>query len=135
MDDIFKKPTVDDDLPVFEDPNISYLQYLEGRGAKHADMLSPEGLQLQSEYLHALGDNHHPIDVARRISINPFAVPRDRLAACKLILEYTARKIPAQMEVTTKNGAPLAVNPDSLKNLSVEELSTLLDLLDKANKE
>jgi hypothetical protein len=90
-------------------------------------------LQLQANYLKYLNHGQHPIDVARRISCNPWVSPRDRLAAAKVILEYSMRKIPTQMEVSGPGGQAIAIDNAALKNLSDAELVQLTNLLDKAN--
>ena len=122
-----------DQLGKFEDGNISYLQFMEARGATGMDMLSQQGLEFQAEYIKQWGNNQHPLDVARRLSLNPFAAPKDRLAACKLIMEYSMRKIPAQLELSGKDGKPISLDSNALRNLSDKELDTLMHLLEKAN--
>lgn len=121
-------------IPTFEDSNKSFMQFMEAKGAQHLNMLSPEGLEFQAEYLKTLENNNHPLDVARRLSLNPFAAPKDRLAACKLIMTYTMRPIPTQMEITGGNGGPITIDQKTLKGLSDAELDVLAKLLEKANK-
>ena len=118
----------------FEDSNISYLQYMEAQGGKLVDPLSREGLELQAAYLKHLGDNQHPIDVLRRISVNPWAQTKDRISAAKALMEYTVRKIPATIELTGNDGKPLQIDASAMKNLSNDDLDTLVKLLEKANK-
>lgn len=122
-------------LGSFEDKNTSYLEYLEGVGAKRARMVptGPSALQVQSDYLHELGNNHHPFDVLRRISLNPWVAPKDRISACKALLEYTAAKMPTKMEVSGAEGKPIELDTKALKNLSNAEIDQLIKLLDKAN--
>jgi len=118
----------------FEDSNISYMQYLEAHGGKMVDPLSREGLELQAAYLKYLGDQQHPLDTLRRISVNPWAQTRDRISAAKALLEYTARKIPATIELTGNDGKPLQIDASAMKNLSNSDLDLLVSLLEKANK-
>ena len=121
-------------LMTFEDANMTYMQFMEAKGAQNLNMLSPEGLEFQAAYLKQLQNGQHPLDVARRLSLNPFAAPKDRLAACKLIMQYTMRPIPTQMEITGKNGGPLAIDQGALKNLSDAELDVLSKILEKTAK-
>lgn len=116
------------------DHNIKYLEYLEAHGGKMVSPLSKEGLELQAAYLKALGDNQHPFDILRRISINPFIPPKDRIAASKTLLEYMARKVPSTLEVSGPDGEPVQVDSAALKNLTAAELDMLAALLEKANK-
>ena len=116
-----------------EDPNVRYLQYLEAHGGKMVSPLSTEGLELQASYLKQMAENTHPFDVLRRISINPFLPPKDRIAASKTLLEYMARKVPSTLEVTGADGGPVQVDSEALKNLSSSELDMLSALLEKAN--
>lgn len=116
------------------DNNIKYLEYLEAHGGKMINPLSKEGLELQAAYLKSLGENQHPFDVLRRISINPFIPPKDRIAASKTLLEYMARKVPATLEVSGPEGGPVQLDSEALKNLSASELDMLASLLEKANK-
>ena len=122
-------------LGSFEDTNVSYLPYLEGVGAKRArmDPTGAKALQVQADYLHELGDNHHPFDVLRRISLNPWCSSKDRIAACKTLMEYTMAKIPTKIEQTNSETKTIEVNTAALKNLSAAELDQMIKLLDKAN--
>lgn len=122
-------------LGSFEDSNLSFFQHLEGRGARALRMnpTGPEALQIQADYLKELGDNQHPFDVLRRISLNPWCAPKDRIAASKALLEYTAAKMPTRMEVESKEQKTIELDSKVLKNLSAEELDTMIKLLDKAN--
>lgn len=124
---------VDKFIPEFEDPSTAYLQYVEAQGGKMISPLTPEGLELQAAYLLQLGTNNHPFDVLRKISLNPFASPRDRISASKTLLEYMSRKVPAGIEVAGANGQPIQLSPDVLKKLSGAELDQLAELLEKAN--
>ena len=116
-----------------QDPNVLYLQYLEAQGGKMVSPLSQEGLELQAAYLKQMEGNTHPFDILRRISINPFLPPKDRIAASKTLLEYMARKVPSTLEVTGADGGPVQVDTEALKNLSSSELDMLSALLEKAN--
>lgn len=118
----------------FEDSNVSYMQYLEAQGGKMVDPLSREGLELQAAYLKYLNNDNHPIDVLRRISVNPWAQTKDRISAAKALLEYTARRVPATIELTGNDGKPLQIDASAMKNLSNADLDTLTKLLEKANK-
>lgn len=119
----------------FDDDNISFLQHLEGRGAKalHMDPTSPSALQIQADYLKVLGDQQHPVDVLRRISLNPWVAPKDRIAASKTLLEYCMAKMPTKIEQTTTEQKKIEVDARALKNLSSAELDQMIRLLDKAN--
>ena len=122
-------------LGAFEDENTSYLAHLEGRGAKasYMDPTGPQALQVQADYLKVLGDQQHPFDVLRRISLNPWVAPKDRIAASKALLEYTAAKMPTKIEQTTTEQKTIELDSKALKNLSAIELDTMIKLLDKAN--
>lgn len=122
-------------LGSFEDSNSSYLTYLEGRGAKRARMnpTGPDALQVQADYLHELGDNCHPLDVLRRISLNPWCSPKDRIAASKALMEYTMAKMPMKIEQENTEAKKIEIDHKALKNLTAEELDTMIKLLDKAN--
>jgi hypothetical protein len=119
----------------FEDPNISFARYLEsGVGRKAGPLpMGPEALQTQADYLRVLGDNQHPFDCLRRISLNPWCSPKDRIAASKALLEYTAAKMPTRMEVSGPGSQPIEIDTKAVKRLSNDELDTLIKLLDKAN--
>jgi len=119
----------------FEDANTSYLAYLEGRGAKkaHMDPTGAKALEVQAEYLHELGDQQHPVDVLRRISLNPWVAPKDRIAASKTLLEYCMPKMPTKIEQTNTEQKTIEIDAKALKNLSAQELDTMIKLLDKAN--
>ena len=119
----------------FEDTNTSYLAYLEGRGAKkaHLDPTGAKALEVQAEDLHELGDQQHPVDVLRRISLNPWVSPRDRIAASKALLEYTAAKMPTRIDQVNTETKTIEIDNKALKNLSSQELDQMIKLLDKAN--
>jgi hypothetical protein len=118
----------------FEDANPSYLRYLEGAGAKkaHMDPTGPNAFRVQAEYLQELGDNQHPLDILRRISLNPWVAPKDRIAASKSLLEYCMAKMPTKIEADTKATQAIEIDHKALKNLSAVELDTMIKLLDKA---
>lgn len=124
-----------DSIPTpFEDDNVAYLSYIEASGGGNFSPLSQEGLEIQAAYLQKMGANQHPFDVLRRISVNPFAAPKDRIAAAKTLLEYMTRKIPSGVEVAGPNGAQIQLSPNALKNLSGSELDMLAALLAKAGE-
>ena len=118
----------DDVLPNFKDMNKTYLQFLEGRGAKNISPLSIEGQELQSRYLAELGDDQHPLDVLRKISLNPFAMPKDRIAASKALLEYTMVKAPNKVEVSGPEGKAVKIDQTQLSALSDKELDLMMTL-------
>lgn len=130
-----KDEDLQDQLGAFEDDNLSFLTHLEGRGAKalRMDPTSSESLQIQADYLKVLGDNQHPFDVLRRLSLNPWVSPKDRIAASKALLEYTAAKMPTKIEQTTTEQKTIEIDNKALKNLNAQELDTMIKLLDKAN--
>lgn len=115
-----------------ESDNTSFLNYLEAKGSKDIDPLSAQGLRLQADYVKSLGEHAHPFDVLNRIMKNPFADPKDRISSAKTLLEYSHRKVPANIEVSGTDGGPIKLDATALKALSTEELGTLLSLLDKA---
>lgn len=126
----------DAQLPLrsFDDTNKTFLQFLEANGGKGIDPFSPEGVRLQSMYLQELQDDNHPLDVLRKISVNPFASPRDRISASKAILEYTMAKAPSKLEVSGPEGGAIKIDQKKLAALNDSELDTLLTLLNKAEK-
>lgn len=127
------KEDSDELIPTYEDTNESYMNFVEANGGMGIDPLSTEGLQIQARYLQKLGPNQHPMDVLRRISLNPFCATKDRISAAKGIMEYSMRKVPAQLELTGAGGKPLSIGPEALKQLSNDEIDQLLKLLEKAN--
>ena len=117
-------PLSDDDL----DP--TFLDFLEAQGAgKMLDPLSDEGLKLQAQYIASLSS--HPLDILRRISQNIFASPRDRIAAAKVLLEYSLRKPTQELQVNAE-GLGLKIDASALSGLSTKELAILEKLLAKA---
>lgn len=103
----------------FEDSNPSYLTYLEGRGAKalHMNPTGPQALQTQADYLKELGDQQHPLDVLRRISLNPWVSPKDRIAASKALLEYTMARMPTKIEAETTEQKNYPAGPQGTEKL------------------
>jgi hypothetical protein len=112
------------------DDQNSYLQFVEAMGSAGIDPFSDDALRLQARYVAQCPT--HPLDVLRRIMQNPFCDPKDRIAASKALLEYSARKVPSSLEVTGKNGAPLTIDSTQLMKLSAKELDVLEQLLMKA---
>lgn len=133
--DINSEDFKDEAVPSFDDASVTYLQYLESKGGKGVDPMSAQGLALQAQYTLELADDTHPIDVLRKISINPFASPRDRISAAKAIMEYTMLKAPAKVELTGADGGAIKVDQSQLAALSNEELDQLMTLLSKASKD
>ena len=122
----------DDVLPFFNDNNKSYLNYLEARGAVGINPLSVEGQEIQARYLAELGSDQHPMDVLRKISLNPFASPRDRISAAKTLMEYTMLKAPSKVEISGPEGKAVKIDSSQLSALSDSELDMLTNLLSKA---
>jgi len=114
----------DDVLPDFNDTNKTYLQFLEGRGAKNISPLSAEGQELQAKYLAELGDDQHPLDVLRKISLNPFAMPKDRISASKALLEYTMVKAPSKVEVSAPRAKSSATRDPNFKSRALSTAFT-----------
>lgn len=106
-----------------------FLAYLEANGVAGLDPLSDEGLAIQANYIKNIGD--HPLDILKTLAKNPFVKASDRISAAKALLEYGARKVPAQFEVTGK-GAVLSIDPSQFTALSDKELAILEKLLSKA---
>ena len=106
-----------------------FLSFLEANGGLGVDPLSDEGLRIQAAYVAQVGD--HPLDVLKTLSRNPFVKPSDRISAAKALLEYGARKVPAQFELKAE-GAALTIDASALSGLSAKELETLEKLLSKA---
>lgn len=116
------------DLPdLTADPQ--FLAFLEANGCPGLDPLSDEGLRVQANYVKQVGD--HPLDILKTLASNPFVKPSDRISAAKALLEYGARKVPAQFELDAK-GAVLGVDVSQLSALSDKELATLEKLLSKS---
>lgn len=110
----------------------TYLQFIEAIGdSKNIEPLSDGELKMQARFISS--GSLHPFDILQRISINPFCKPSDRINAAKTLLEYAARKVPSKLEVTGKDGAPLALDSSQLSKLSNKELSMLEQLLMKAS--
>ena len=110
-----------------------YFAYLEGMGYKDMDPLSAEALKLQAEYVKNLPQ--HPLDILKRLSVNPFCSPNERISACKALMQYTMRAVPSNLELTGKDGGPIVkFDADAFKNLSDGELETLQKLLAKSSQ-
>jgi hypothetical protein len=73
------------------------------------------------------------MDVLRRIMVNPFCSPNERISAAKTVMEYSMRKVPSNVELTGKNGAPIKLDTSALSKLSLEELAQMEELLAKLN--
>jgi hypothetical protein len=116
-----------EDFDLMTDPQ--FIAFIEASGGLDLDPLSDEGVRLQAQYIKQVGD--HPLDVLKVLSKNPFVKPSDRIAAAKALLEYGARKVPAEFKM---DGSTLgvALPPQFLKKLSSKELDTLEKLLLKA---
>ena len=128
---IDKSPEVSNDEPdLAEDEEISFLQYMEGQGYKDVDPLSKEGLSLQAKYVATL--SQHPLDILRRIMTNLFCTPQERMAAAKAVMEYSMRKVPSSLDVTTDSGA-LKIDGAALVGLSMDELDFLEKIMAKVN--
>lgn len=112
--------------------DLNYLEWAMARGIKPGDLdpLSDDALRLQALYVQHV--SQHPMDVVRQVMTNIFSDPKDRLAAAKLLMEYSLRKPAANMEVKT-TGSVLSIDASKLSALSTEELETLDKLLSKAN--
>lgn len=110
---------------------LRFHQFLAARGRDLGlDPLSDDGLRLQAEFLGS-GDIH-PLDTLRELSLNPFVKPSERISAAKALLEYTARKVPAQLQLANPDGTALTLDASAFARLSEAELSTLQALLEKA---
>jgi hypothetical protein len=108
----------------------NFLAYIEGIGRKGVDPLSPEAMKIQAQYVSELPQ--HPMDILRRLMVNPFCSPNERINAAKTLMSYSMRAIPNNLEVTGKDGGAIKIDSSSLSNLSDTELETLQTLLAKA---
>ena len=129
-----RTPTLpSDDVDLYNDLDLTtdarFLQFVEAQGFSGLDPLSDEGLRLQAQYVKQVGD--HPLDVLKTLAKNPFVKPSDRIAAAKALLEYGARKVPAQFEFSSGSGV-LSIDASLFAKLSSKELDTLEKLLAKA---
>ena len=125
----------DHDLhPSPEDLDLStqpaFLQFLEAGGHVGLDPLSDEGLRIQAAYVKQVGD--HPLDVLKTLVANPWVKASDRISAAKTLLEYGARKVPAQFELTAQGDGGIKLDVSLLSKLTDKELSTLEKILAKA---
>jgi hypothetical protein len=119
--------------PAFDDMGedaYNFLAYMEGLGRKSVDPLSKEGMDLQAQYVASLPQ--HPLDILKRISVNVFCTPSERISAAKTLLEYSMRKVPSTVDVNTSTAA-LKIDASALSALTAEELDTLQALLAKTN--
>jgi len=107
-----------------------FLAFVEAQGGGDLDPLSDEALQLQARYVAEIGD--HPLDILKTLSANIFVKPSERIAAAKALLEYSARKIPAQLQLAGPDGGAIKLDASALGKLTDKELATLEVLLVKA---
>ncbi len=96
-----------------------FLQYLEANGGGDMDPLSDEAVKLQSQYVKHVGSN--PFDVLKSLVANPLVKPSERIAAAKTLLEYSARKIPSNIEISGPKGGALVIDL-----VSAEQLKSLV---------
>lgn len=122
---------LDINSPDFRAEELSYFQYIEAQGRKDVDPLSKEGVELQAAYVKSL--SQHPVDVMTRIMTNIFCTPTERMNAAKTLMEYSMRKVPSNIDVTTDSGA-LKIHASALVGLTMEELDLLEKILAKANE-
>ena len=126
-----------DDQPLpsdYEDPNdqLGFYSYIEGLGRKDLDPLSPEALEIQAKYVRELPQ--HPMDIIRRIMVNPFCSPNERISAAKTLMEYSMRKVPSAVDVSAKVNGPIQIDAAQLEALSAEDLDALQSILSKTGK-
>lgn len=125
-----KSKVVEDDLDgVGLATERQFLAFVEAQGGGDLDPLSDEALRLQSQYVAEVGD--HPLDVLKTLSANIFVKPSERIAAAKALLEYGARKIPAQLQLSGVDGGAIKLDASALSKLSDKELATLEAILAK----
>lgn len=117
--------------PIFKDDSESFREFLDQRKIQEYDPLSPEALKLQAEYVARSLPDKHPLDTLRLIANNPLSMPKDRIAACKALMEYSMPKVPAKMEVLTDGAASTRFSSEQLSVLSSEELDVLIKLVEK----
>ena len=99
---------------------LSFLEFLEARGnVLGIDPISDDGLRLQALYV--LHFSQHPMDFLQRIMSNPMTETKDRIAAARILMEYSMRKPTQDMsvELTGKDGQPLGVPVLSAEQLMV----------------
>ena len=122
----------DDPTPeIFKDSSESFREFLDQRKIQEYDPLSPEALKLQAEYVARSLPDKHPLDTLRTIANNPLSMPKDRIAACKALMEYSMPKVPAKMEVLTDGAASTRFSSEQLSVLSSAELDLLIKLVEK----
>lgn len=118
-------------VPDFSDGSLDFPEFLRQREAIGIDPLSPEALKLQAQYVQGLDSSKHPLDILRNIANNRKLMPKDRIAACKAIMEYSMVRVPAKLEIDGEPGNPVKLSQEQLSSLSMGELDTLIKLLDK----
>ena len=121
-------PQPGDHVDLTTDPQ--FLTYLEANGCSGLDPLSDEGLRIQANYVKLIGD--HPLDILKTLAKNPFVKPSDRIAAARTLLEYGARKVPAQLDIAASTNTSITLDPSMLSALSTKDLTVLEKLLAKA---
>jgi hypothetical protein len=124
------KPVGDDLDDVGLSTERQFLAFVEAQGGGDLDPLSDEALRLQAQYVAEVGD--HPLDVLKTLSANIFVKPSERIAAAKALLEYGARKVPAQLQLSGIDGGAIKLDASALSKLSDKELVTLETILAKA---
>lgn len=117
--------------PDFEIPGTTYREFVDKNGGDAIEPLSAEALKLQAKYVAHCGDTKHPLDILRGIAGHPATMPKDKIAACKAIMEYTMVKVPAKIEVEGSDSGPVKLSQEQLSTLTVAELDTLIKLLEK----
>jgi len=85
-----------------------FLQFIEANGGgADMDPLSDDAVKIQAQYIRDVGSN--PFEVLKAIVANPFVKSGDRINAAKTLLEYSARKIPTNVEISGPKGGPVTV--------------------------
>lgn len=94
----------------------SFLQFIEAHGAgDDFDPLSDDAVKLQAAYIKQVGVN--PFQVLKSIVANPMIKPSERIQAAKTLLEYGARKIPSNIEISGPKGGALTIELTSAADL------------------
>ena len=106
---------------------MPFLQYVEANGATDLDLTSDLAVEIQAKYIANVGS--HPFEALKSISQNPLCKAADRIAASKALLEYSHRKIPQKLDVTSTPAFKL--DPEVLATLNDEELKLMETLLAK----
>ena len=130
-----KSPPLSANLPAVGTPTDdewNYIKFLDthGQRVELIDPLSDEGLRFQALYVQNL--SQHPLDYLQRVMSNPFADPKDRIAAAKTLLEYGVRK-PGQSLDIKASSSVLNIPTSQLSGLTAKELDSLETLLSKAS--